>query len=399
VELTLSPPAIRRDTPEQPGAAAAPLTVIAATYPLTVGAAPFNTAMVAAMRRRGPVDFISWRRMYPPLLYRGIDRDEHSRPPHVEPAAFMLDWHNPLTWRRALHRIERFAPKAVVLPWIHPVMAPPHRWLLRHLPSGIRRVVICHNIVQHERVRLSVSLTRSTLRHADLLVTHAPQQRLELEELGLGDIPVLEAFHPLFVPEDLAAKPSPAAIAAERARQGEPDLSLLCYGAVRPYKGVDLAIKALAGVDRALAVRLVVAGRFWEGRNELRELVDQLGLGDRVELRDRYVSNEETALLFEASDAAILPYRSATQSGVAALAFAYGRPVIATKVGGLRAAVSNGETGLLCAPEDPAALARAIERMALERTRLGGGLRALSAARSFDRYAELIEEHLHGVDR
>ena len=87
-----------------------------------------------------------------------------------------------------------------------------------------------------------------------------------------------------------------------------------------------------------------------------------LGLAsDRVEFRDRYISNEEAALLFGAADAAILPYRSASQSGVAQLSFAYGRPVIATSVGGLPAAVRHGQDGLLCEPDDPAALARAIE--------------------------------------
>src|SRR5262249_34956797 len=88
------------------------------------------------------------------------------------------------------------------------------------------------------------------------------------------------------------------------------------------------------------------------------------------------------------ADAAILPYRSASQSGVAQLAFAYGRPVIASAVGGLPAAVRHGRDGILCEPGDPAALARAIERMASEREQLRAAVRPRHRNCSFRSYAE-----------
>jgi glycosyltransferase involved in cell wall biosynthesis len=350
--------------------------------------------MVGAMRERAEVDLISWRRLYPPLLYRGQSVDRESCPPRVEPAVFLLDWLDPRTWRGALERVERFRPAALLLPWLHPVSAPPYRFLLRRAPAGVKRVVICHNVVTHERVPAGGALTRATLRHADVLVTHAPQQRDELAQLGLGRIPVVDAFHPWFAAADLAVQPSAEEVCAERARLGDPELVLCCFGAVRPYKGVDVGIEALARVDPALSVKLVVAGRFWEGREELEAQVRRLGLEGRVELRDRYVSNEETALLFASSDAALLPYRSASQSGVAALAFAHGRPVIATRVGGLPAAVRDGEDGLLCPAEDPTALARAIERMAVDRAALAEGVSRRQGERSFARYAEIVAEAL-----
>src|SRR5437016_5950671 len=82
--------------------------VVAPTHPLTVGAAQFNAAMVRALRRRADVEFLSWTRPYPPLLYRGPVRDELSQPPHVEPAEFLLDWADPWTWRKALDRASAF---------------------------------------------------------------------------------------------------------------------------------------------------------------------------------------------------------------------------------------------------------------------------------------------------
>jgi glycosyltransferase involved in cell wall biosynthesis len=367
--------------------------VIAAVPPLTGGAAPFNAAMVTALRQRGPTVLLSWRRLYPPLLYRGQESVERSEPQRFESADFFLDWHDPRTWREAVRRLERFGAEAVVLPWVHPVSALPYQWLLRRT-RGMRRVVVCHNVLPHEHVPGARRLTRTTLCHADLLVTHAPQQVDELRRLGLGSIPVLPAFHPRFVAEDLAPPPSADTVAAERRRLGDPPLLLVFFGAVRPYKGLDLVLEALSLVDPALDTRLIVAGRFWEGRDGYDRLIARLGVSGRVDIRDRYVSNEEAALLFTAADGAVLPYRSATQSGVAQLAFAYGTPVVATRVGGLPAAIEDGRTGLLCPPDDPSALARAIELLAVERARLAAGVASSTGERSFPYYASLLDAAL-----
>jgi glycosyltransferase involved in cell wall biosynthesis len=362
------------------------LAVLGATHPLTGGAAHFNAAMVAAMRRLGETDFVSWKRLYPPLLYRGQAADPHSRPPQTVHADFMLDWLDPRTWRAALRRIADFGARAIVLPWLHPVMAPPYRWILKHAPPGVARVVICHNVLPHEPHPAARVLTRATLRQADLVVTHAPHQRAELAALGLGTTPVVEAFHPRFVAADLAPQPSPEDVAAERRRLGNPELLLVSYGAIRPYKGIDLALDALARVRGS--VRLVVAGRFWSGKDQL--IRQAARLGDRVELRDGYVSNEETALLFAASDAALLTYRAASQSGVVALAFAHERPVLVTDVGGLGAAVRDGRDGIVVPPLRPDLIAHAIERLADDHLRLREGVREGQERYSFDRYAALI---------
>jgi glycosyltransferase involved in cell wall biosynthesis len=329
--------------------------------------------------------------MYPPLLYRGQPLDTSSGGNARIDASFILNWHDPRTWRRAVRRVASFRADAMILPWLHPVMAPPYRSLLRGAPDGTARVVICHNVVPHEPTPALGTLTRAALRHADLLVTHAPQQAAELDRLGLGSIPVLEAFHPRFDATALAPMPSPEARAEERRRHGDPDLLLLMFGAIRPYKGVDLALEALTLVRSDVNVRLVVAGRAWAAGDDLRQLIGRHGLDDRVEIRDRFIPDDEAALLFGAADASLLPYRSASQSGVVQLSFAYGRPVVATRVGGLPAAVRDGVDGLLCEPE-AADVALAIERMADEHGSLAERTRIDAETRSFTRYCELLDD-------
>jgi glycosyltransferase involved in cell wall biosynthesis len=366
-------------------------SVIAAVYPLASGVAQFNGGMVRGMIETSAVDVISWRRMYPPLLHRGQGLDTSTTGAQPPTASFILDWHDPRSWRRAVRRVRDFEADAMILPWLHPVMAPPYRYFLGHAPKTTARVVICHNVVPHESVPGLRVLSRATLRRADLFVTHAPHQRAELDAMGLGSTPVLEAFIPPFDPLELGPLPTDAERAAERARQGDPDLLLLTFGAIRPYKGVDIALDALTLIDRGLDVKLVIAGKAWDGADALRAQVRDRGLSDRVEIRDRFIPNDEAALLFSAADASLLPYRSATQSAVVPLSFTYGCPVIATRVGGLPAAVADGVDGILCEP-DAAEVAGAIERMAVERSMLAAGVRAGEGRKSFRRYGELIDE-------
>jgi glycosyltransferase involved in cell wall biosynthesis len=365
-------------------------SVIAAVYPLASGVAQFNGGMVRGMTQTSAVDVISWRRMYPPLLHRGQALDT-STTGAAPDASFILDWHDPRTWYRAVRRVDTFDADALILPWLHPVMAPPYRYFLRHVPTSTARVVICHNVVPHEPLPGLRLLSRATLRHADLIVTHAPHQRAELEAMGLSSTPTLEAFIPPFDPLELGPLPTESERAAERERQGNPDLLLLTFGAIRPYKGVDIGLDALSLVDRDLHVRLVVAGRAWDDAVALRDQVERLGLQARVEIRDRFIPNDEAALLFSTADASLLPYRSATQSAVVPLSFTYGCPVIATRVGGLPAAVADGVDGILCEP-DAAAIAKAIERMPSERATLADGVRAGAGGKTFRRYGELIDE-------
>jgi glycosyltransferase involved in cell wall biosynthesis len=95
----------------------------------------------------------------------------------------------------------------------------------------------------------------------------------------------------------------------------------------------------------------------------------------------------------------VLPYRSATQSGIAHLAFSFGRPVVATMVGGLSEVVEHERTGLLVPPEDPHALAAAIERLISDaelRARLGEQAAHLSETRyGWNRVARIVLDHYH----
>jgi glycosyltransferase involved in cell wall biosynthesis len=162
---------------------------------------------------------------------------------------------------------------------------------------------------------------------------------------------------------------------------------LLFFGLVRPYKGLDLLIRALPE-----GVSLRVAGEFWGGLDETKALVNELGLTDRVELRPGYVDAADVPGLFADVDALVLPYRSGTASQQVWFGHEHGVPVIATRVGTLGDHVTDGVDGLLVEPGSVEALRAALAGFYRpgEPERLRSGVKAVDPEPYWASYIEAL---------
>jgi glycosyltransferase involved in cell wall biosynthesis len=165
---------------------------------------------------------------------------------------------------------------------------------------------------------------------------------------------------------------------------------LLFFGIVRPYKGLDLLLRALAQAPPQLT--LTVAGEFWGGAEATGKLIAELGLADRVTLRPGYVPADKLPALFAEADALVMPYREATASQNALLAFAHGVPVITTTAGALAEAVRDGVDGLTCAPGDVQDLLRVLTAISDPATlsRLRAGVPAVDPDPAWAAYLRVL---------
>ena len=109
---------------------------------------------------------------------------------------------------------------------------------------------------------------------------------------------------------------------------------------------------------------------------------------------DHYVANEKVALHFSAADVVVLPYVSATQSGIIQIAYGLNKPVISTRVGGIPEAVLDGQTGFLVEPENPDALADAILKFYQKRDEIdfSRNIEKFKETFSWGRLVKLIEK-------
>ncbi len=216
---------------------------------------------------------------------------------------------------------------------------------------GARLVVVVHDADTHigDGFPLQMTLQRWLCRCAGglaVLCGHVGNRLRQQGLAGAGRRKLILFQHPpvAFDMPAAVAVPTPS----DRPRR------LLCFGRLLPYKGLDLLAAAVAVLPRDAAVTIRVVGSGPES-----PALDALRACRGVTVENRWVPETEIGALLAWSDALILPYREASQSGVAAAALAAGRPVIATRVGGLREQLAGAPQAVLCEPEAES-LARAI---------------------------------------
>ena len=337
------------------------VALLGPTYPHRGGIAHYTTLLARSFSKSHETHIVSFTRLYPSLLFPGatqFDRSEEGLLPPVEPER-LLDSVNPLTWRRAGMRLRALDPDVLVVPWWHPFFGPSLGTAARIARRGGRpkRIFLTHNVEPHEPTPVDRWLAGYGLGAADGFLVHAraEAERLRLRARGR---PVRVHPHPSY---EFFSERRPSREAA-RAAIGARGRVLLFFGYVRAYKGLADLLSALRLARGDAWDQLFVVGEFYEPRASYEALLQDPALRGKVTVVDRYVANEEVAAYFAAADVVALPYRSATGSGIAQVAFGAGVPVIATRAGGLEEVVEEGVSGLLVEPSDPKSLARAIER-------------------------------------
>ncbi|HYH36055.1 MAG TPA: glycosyltransferase, partial [Candidatus Saccharimonadales bacterium] len=257
----------------------------------------------------------------------------------------VLSWRNPAGWGRWGRRLRAF-DKIILVWWVPTIQGPVYLGMLGAL--GRKRppvTVICHNVLPHEPRPGDRKLARAVLSRCEEVIVHSPAQAELATELTNKPVRTLSL-------------PLPHLKEIRKAGKKEVSGRLLFFGFVRPYKGVDVLLQALAAGPPD--VKLTVAGEIWGNPQEYMTLIEELGLQKRVTLRNGYVPANELAELIAQADGVVLPYKTGTASWNVRMANLYGTPVIATKVGSHATQIRHDIDGLLCEPDNAASLTEAI---------------------------------------
>lgn len=268
-------------------------------------------------------------------------------------------------WKRAMRIVRQQQPAVAHIQWF---LNAEHdrQWVDSLRSSGVPVVLTAHNILPHDAPEGTRETWRRLYASVNAIIVHYQGALGELDALGvdLGKVTVIP--HGNYCAIQALNQKSGYAMSRRLAARSKLGLSptapvALTFGLMRPYKGVQHLLEAFVHVRRELPdARLILAGRAPEGFAMVRAEIDRLGLADATLALPTYLPLERVADVFEACDVVALPYVEASQSGVVQLAYAYSRPVVATRVGGIPEAVFEGETGLLIPPRDADQLALAL---------------------------------------
>jgi starch synthase len=273
---------------------------------------------------------------------------------------------NPLSWLALWRSIRESRPALVHIVGVHewnPIVAVLTRG------HGLPLVYTVHDPEAHEGAPFSIRVADwLTLKLANELIVLTRVGRQQLIARGLPPNRIHIIPHGLYTIFVSTKKPDL-----------RPARRILYFGRFVPYKGLDVLIDAFREIQHLLpGWKLVLAGTG--------PLPDSLAGGTNagIEVRNRYIPDRELSRLMQRASFVVVPYTSASQSGVVATAYAFGKPVISTSVGGLREMVVPGRTGLLVPGNDAISLARAMEILATKPqrlARLGRSVRSLAPRR------------------
>jgi glycosyltransferase involved in cell wall biosynthesis len=367
------------------------ILILGTAYPLRGGIAHYNALLADALRASHTVETITFNRQYPSILFPGKTQEESAGELHGEPAPQLIDSVNPFNWWSVAREVRRRSPDLVIFKYWLPFFGPCFGTIARLVKrgTGTRVLTICDNILPHERRPFDLAFTRYAFTPVDAFIVQSDAVERDLRAFWPGaryrnvPHPVYNIFGHTLPKEE-----------ARRALGLSGERIILFFGYVRKYKGLHVLLDAMAAMDPRLGVRLVVAGEFYDDERSYRDQIVRLGVESSVTIRSEYLPNESVALYFSAADAVVLPYVSATQSGIAQIAFNFDRPVIATTVGGLAEVVREGVTGLLAPPGDPLALRDRIESFYRDAREgeLVRGVRAEKGKYSWENLVRAIEE-------
>ena len=325
------------------------ILVVAPTAPQRGGIAQFSTMLVNALQQSHTVTFWAIDPVYPAWLFPGNTAADPSSRPVTCPIATRVHGWNPCAWLRVWRTVKPEEYDILVWQWWTPYWVAFLLVLLRQARiRGIPTIALNHQLIEPDATAWQGAIAELMLRCADAVIDFgtpsAPSGTRRCLPLPIHD--AIIDHH--------------GAGADIRARFAIPadHRVVLCFGFVRPYKGIDIIVRALHATPDTL--HLLVVGEWWRKNPVLRNLCAHPAIRSRVHIVDAYIPNEEVADYFAAADVVALPYRSGTVSGVATLAAALGVPLLVSAVGALAGLAAVRD---VVHPNTPDAWATALTRL------------------------------------
>ena len=323
------------------------IAIVGPAHPYRGGLASIMETMAREFQSRGySVDIITFTLQYPSLLFPGKSQTVETPAPTDLKISRRVSTINPFSWWRVGRKLCEVQPDIVLMKYWTPFMAPCFGSIARLARKNGHTRVICQidNVEPHEHHITDRLFNRYYIGSVDGFIYMSEQVHSELKEYT--SVPALFSPHPMF---ENFGKRVERGVACERLGLDVNTRYAMFFGLIRDYKGLDTLLEAWAEFRRA-GHKLLIAGEFYASRDKYLALIEQYGLKDDVILHDYFIPDDMVKFYFSAADCVVLPYKTATQSGVTQICYNFCTPVIVTNVGGLAEIVPDGRVGYVCEP-------------------------------------------------
>lgn len=313
-------------------------------YPFRGGIAQFNALLLKELQKIGhQVDAWTFTTQYPDFLFPGDTQYVKDDDLDIEKidSRRILSTINPFSWQIATKKIMATHPDLLIMKFWMPFFAPSLGYVAGKLKKNARVITIIDNVIPHEKMFLYAALSRYFLKKNHGFIVMSEKVKTDLLSM-LPNAHVELIPHPLY--NHFGDKMDKT---AARLQLGiDPHKrTLLFFGFIRDYKGLDLLIQSFGALDDSY--QLVIAGETYGDFEKYNNLINSNPNKAHLHKYIKYISDKEVSLYFSAADVCVLPYKSATQSGITGISYHFELPLIATNVGGLSETIQHEKTGLI----------------------------------------------------
>lgn len=335
------------------------IVIIGPAYPLRGGLATYNERLAQAIQEAGDAaEIVTFSLQYPDFLFPGQTQYSSESAPTGIKIKILINSVNPLSWVRTGLYLKKRRPDIIIFRFWLPFMGPAFGTIARLVRQNnhTRILAITDNVIPHEKRVGDVPFTKYFLSACQGFVTMSRAVLADLERLQPRK-PKVYHPHPLY---DNFGPAEPKEVAIQALHLDPKYRYVLFFGFIRAYKGLDLLLQAFADERlRALPVKLIIAGEYYEDAAPYEALIKKYSLEERLVRATEFIPNSQVVHYFCAADLIVQPYKNATQSGVSQIAYHFNKPMLVTDVGGLAELIPDGKVGYVIAAE-PRAIADAL---------------------------------------
>ena len=337
------------------------IVIVGPAYPYRGGNSLFVAHLNEKLLERFEVFILNYALLYPSFLFPGTSQfDKSNVALKSATSERIVNSISPFSWLKTAKRIKEINPDLVVFDWWHPFFSFCHFTISFLLGKKFKKKIlfITENFISHEGHLVDRVLTKLGLKNASSFLSLSEKVEKELAEISnerkiyRSELPVYDCYDISVGEND--SKKNDLGFAVT-------DFVLLFFGYIRKYKGLDILLKAMPKILKEIPnANLLVVGESYEDFSFYEKIVSELELSEHVKMENRFVANEEVGRYYLASDLVVLPYRTATQSGILNVAYGFNKPVLVTDVGGLAEFVDDKKTGIIVKPDSPQTLAEGV---------------------------------------
>ena len=327
------------------------IVILGTAYPYRGGLATFNERLARQFQAEGhDVEVVTFTLQYPSFLFPGKTQYSNEVAPTDLRIKRWVNSCNPFNWVSVGRKIRKMQPDMLITCYWMAFFAPCYGIIERIVKGNgkTRCLALVHNMIPHEPSLLDKLFAPFYVKSTDGFVALSDSVVKDIDKLDKCRKPKTFSPHPIY---DHYGERMSKVDACELLKLDADKDYMLFFGLVRAYKGLDLLLDAMGKMhDKLPNLRLLIAGEFYEQEEGYREQIKNLGLTEKVIIRNEFIPDADLRLYFGAADLIVQPYKTATQSGVTQVAFHFEKPMLVTNVGGLGEIVHDHKMGYAVHP-------------------------------------------------